>query len=196
MVRFLSVTNVPGKISKSMMICQPNGETYELAAEDNDCKSGILLKWNHPVFHKFIAQSAYPTLLHFTTIASLFQGTVAWMAPCYIIMIFLHNAAKRAHSTQKTLCKPQQRCQLLPWSTKHRLIKNLICQDLQRSLLLVRTFDTETRLRSLCNVCPILTGRKSRPSTLVNTVTTLCLIKRVKWRKLGWGMLHAFSSQI
>lgn len=28
-----------------------------LAAEDNDCKSGILLKWNHPVFHKFIAQS-------------------------------------------------------------------------------------------------------------------------------------------
>lgn len=60
-----------------MTICQPNGETYMLAAEDNDCKSGILLKWNHPVFRKSIAQSEYPTLLDFTTIASLFQGTVA-----------------------------------------------------------------------------------------------------------------------
>lgn len=48
-----------------------------LAAEDKDSKSGILLKWNHPVFHKFIAQSEYPTLLRFSTIASLFQGTVA-----------------------------------------------------------------------------------------------------------------------
>lgn len=48
-----------------------------LAAEDNDCKSGILLKWKNPLFHKFIAQSEYPTLLHLTTIASLFQGTAA-----------------------------------------------------------------------------------------------------------------------
>lgn len=65
-------TNIPDKIPKSMMICQPNDETYMLAAKEKDCKSGILLIWNHPVFHKFIAQSEYPTLLCFTTIASLF----------------------------------------------------------------------------------------------------------------------------
>lgn len=95
--------------------------------------NGIILFSINPLHNQSI-----PPCWIFTTIASLFQGTVAWMAPCYIIMIFLHNAAKRAHSTQKTLCKPQQRCQLLPWSTKHRLIKNLICQDLQHSLLLVQ----------------------------------------------------------
>lgn len=69
-------TNIRDKTPKSM-ICQLNNETYTLAAEENACKSGIFLKWNHPVFHKFIAQSEYPTLPHLTTIASLFQGTVA-----------------------------------------------------------------------------------------------------------------------
>lgn len=106
-------------------------------------KSANLFQWNHPVFHKFIAQSEYPNSPHpasFYYNSLLVSGSSSLKAPCYIIMIFLHNAVKRAHSTQMTLCKAQRSCQSPPSSTKHRLIKNLICQDLQPPSTFSTTF--------------------------------------------------------
>lgn len=89
---------------------------------------------HHSVFHQIHCTiwAFHPTLCHFTTIASLLWGTASWMAPCYIIMIFLHNAAKRAHSTQTTFCKPQQGCQSGPTaqnigSLKSSFLKLLRC---------------------------------------------------------------------
>lgn len=129
---------------------------------------------NHPVFHKNSLHnlSFPPHPVWFNSIASLFWRIVAWMAPCYVIMIFRHNAAKQAHSVQMTFYKPQKSC---PSAKNLGSLKNSFVK-LLRSMALSTFSTAPLTWKSDWGVCTMFVlhmGRESRPFPRVNTVTTL-----------------------